>query len=277
MAEPCLLLDHADGAATATITISNPAKRNAMTPDMWRQLPPLLDQLAADPSVRSVVLTGAGATFCAGADIETLRGQSDPGAPAVVAEEALAAFPKPTIAAIRGFCVGGGCQLAAACDLRFAARGARFGVTPAKLGIVYPASSTRRLVGLVGPATAKYLLFSAELIDDERALRTGLVDELLEADGLDARVAEFTGILAARSQLTQAAAKEFTAIALGTGDADPGRLAHWAEQARDGAERDEGVAAFLERRAPRFTWTVEAAHTARPARRGHPGNGSTDG
>ncbi|MCQ4043920.1 enoyl-CoA hydratase/isomerase family protein [Streptantibioticus rubrisoli] len=277
MAEPGLLLDHADGAATATITISNPAKRNAMTPDMWRQLPPLLDQLAADPSVRAVVLTGAGATFCAGADIETLRGQSDPGAPAVVAEEALAAFPKPTIAAIRGFCVGGGCQLAAACDLRFAARGARFGVTPAKLGIVYPASSTRRLVGLVGPATAKYLLFSAELIDDERALRTGLVDELLEADGLDARVAEFTGILAGRSQLTQAAAKEFTAMALGTAPADPGRLAHWAEQARDGAERAEGVTAFLERRAPRFTWTVEAAHTDRPARRGRLGNGSTGG
>ncbi|WP_269858836.1 enoyl-CoA hydratase/isomerase family protein [Streptomyces sp. RPT161] len=278
MAEPGLSLDHADGAATATITISNPAKRNAMTPDMWRQLPELLDQLAADPSVRALVLTGAGGTFCAGADIEALRGQPDPGAPAVVAEEALAAFPKPTIAAIRGFCVGGGCQLAAACDLRFAARGARFGVTPAKLGIVYPASSTRRLVGLVGPAAAKYLLFSAELIDGERALRTGLVDELLADGKLDARVAEFTGILAARSQLTQAAAKEFTAMALGaSGAADPGRLAHWAEQARDSADRTEGVAAFLERRVPKFTWTVETAHTARPPRRGHPGNGSTDG
>ncbi len=275
MAEPGLSLDHPDGAATATITISNPAKRNAMTAQMWRQLPELLDQLAADPSVRVLVLTGAGETFCAGADIEALRGQPDPGAAAVVAEEALAAFPKPTLAAIRGYCVGGGCQLAAACDLRFAARGARFGVTPAKLGIVYPASSTRRLVGLVGPATAKYLLFSAELVDGERALRTGLVDELLAEDELDARVAEFTGVLAARSQLTQAAAKDFTAMALGAdGAADPGRLAHWAEQARGSADRAEGVAAFLERRVPRFTWTVERAHAARPARPGHLGNGS---
>ncbi|MGW7008129.1 enoyl-CoA hydratase/isomerase family protein [Streptomyces sp. NPDC054933] len=278
MAEPGLLLDHTDGAATATVTISNPAKRNAMTLSMWRELPELLDRLAADPAVRVLVLTGAGGTFCAGADITGLRGQEDPGAAAVLAEEALAAFPKPTIAAIRGFCVGGGCQLAAACDLRFAAHGARFGVTPAKLGIVYPASSTRRLVGLVGPSTAKYLLFSAELIDDERALRTGLVDELLAEDTLGERVAQFARILASRSQLTQAAAKEFTAMALrADGVADPGRLAHWADQARGSADRAEGVAAFLEHRAPKFTWTVEAADAARPARRGHIGNGSTGG
>ena len=152
---------------------------------------------------------------------------------------------------VRGFCVGGGCQLAAACDLRFAADGARFGVTPAKLGIVYPASSTRRLASLVGPATAKYLLFSGELIGTERALRTGLVDEVLPAAELDGRVAEFTRTLAARSQLTQAAAKEFV-----TGCTD--RDAHWAEQARAGGETAEGVAAFLERRAPRFAWTVDA-------------------
>jgi enoyl-CoA hydratase/carnithine racemase len=168
---------------------------------------------------------------------------------AVSAEEALAAFPKPTIAAVRGYCVGGGCQLAAACDLRFAAEGSWFGVTPAKLGIVYPASSTQRLAALVGPATAKYLLFSAELIDAGRALRTGLVDELLPADGLERRVAEFARLLGSRSLLTQAAAKEFAA-----GPVLPERLTHWAEQARVSGDTAEGVAAFLERRAPRFTW-----------------------
>ncbi len=254
MAESGLLVDEDGG--TATVTISNPAKRNAMTLAMWRELPVLLDRLAADPSVRVLVLTGAGGTFCAGADIAGLR-EPDDGAQraAVEAEEALAAFPKPTLAAVHGFCVGGGCQLAAACDLRFAARDARFGVTPARLGIVYPASSTRRLVGLIGPSAAKYLLYSAELVDAERALRTGLVEEVWDGGQLDARVKEFGAVLAGRSQLTQAAAKEFTAMAV-TGRTDPQRLAHWDRQARDSRDRAEGVAAFLERRAPRFTWTV---------------------
>lgn len=254
MGDPALLLEEHDG--TATVTISNPAKRNAMTLAMWRELPVLLGRLAADPAVRVLVLTGADGTFCAGADISGLLEPDTGGGAqraAVAAEEALAAFPKPTIAAIRGVCVGGGCQLAGACDLRLAERGTRFGVTPAKLGIVYPASSTRRLVSLVGPATAKYLLFSAELIDDERALRSGLVDELLPAGELDARVAALAATLASRSRLTQAAAKEFTAMAVG-GTADPERLEHWAREAARSEDRAEGVAAFLERRAPRFTW-----------------------
>ncbi|MBQ0985831.1 enoyl-CoA hydratase/isomerase family protein [Streptomyces sp. F63] len=251
-----LLCDVRDGVAT--VTIHHPAKRNAMTAAMWRELPVLLERLAADASVRVLVLTGSGGTFCAGADIAELSGAGDghrgsdgdgPQSLAVTAEEALAAFPRPTLAAVRGYCVGGGCQLAAACDLRFAAEGSSFGVTPARLGIVYPATSTRRLTGLVGPATAKFLLFSAELIDGGRALRTGLVDELLPPEHLDARVADFARTLASRSLLTQAAAKEFA-----NGPAGPERVAHWAEQARGSADTAEGVTAFLERRPPRFTW-----------------------
>lgn len=236
--------------SVATVVIRHPAKRNAMTAAMWQFLPPLLAELAGDRRVRALVLTGEGTTFCAGADISTLQGSpAEAQGLAVAAEEALAAFPKPTLAAIRGHCVGGGAQLAAACDLRLAEEGALFGVTPAKLGIVYPASSTRRLVSLVGPATAKYLLFSAELIDTQRALRTGLVDEVLPEGELDKRVAELTRILVSRSQLTQAAAKEF---ANGRTDRD----AHWAEQALGSGDTAEGVAAFLERRQPRFTWTT---------------------
>ncbi|MFF0066856.1 enoyl-CoA hydratase/isomerase family protein [Streptomyces sp. NPDC005279] len=243
-------LTHAVADGVATVRISNSAKRNAMTAGMWRALPELLGQLATDEAVRVLVLTGEGPTFCAGADISSLREPGEaPQSLAVRAEEALAAFPKPTLAAVRGYCVGGGCQLAAACDLRFAEEGALFGVTPAKLGIVYPSSSTRRLVSLVGPAAAKYLLFSAELIDAQRALRTGLVDEVLPVAELGKRVAEFTRIIASRSQLTQAAAKEFA-----TGRTD--RDAHWQEQARGSGDPAEGVAAFLERRAPRFTWTT---------------------
>lgn len=246
--EPRLITSVERGVAT--VVIANPAKRNAMTTAMWRSLPELLERLAADPAVRVLVLTGAGDTFCAGADISTLREipESAQGL-AVAAEDALAAFPRPTLAAVRGYCVGGGSQLAAACDLRFAEEGASFGVTPAKLGIVYPASSTRRLVALVGPATAKHLLFSGELIDTERALRTGLADEVLPAGGLDERVEEYVRVLASRSLLTQAAAKEFAA---GRTDRD----AHWAGEARGSGDTAEGVAAFLERRAPRFTWTT---------------------
>ena len=246
--EPQLLHEVTD--SVATVVIHHPAKRNAMTAAMWSALPPLLDTLAADSGVRALVLTGEGGTFCAGADISTLRGSpAEAQGLAVRAEEALAAFPMPTLAAVRGHCVGGGSQLAAACDLRFAEEGSLFGVTPAKLGIVYPASSTRRLVSLVGPAAAKYLLFSGELIDAGRALRTGLLDEVLPEGELAKRVAEFARILVSRSQLTQAAAKEF---ANGRTDRD----AYWTEQARGSGDTAEGVAAFLERRQPRFTWSA---------------------
>ncbi|MFJ6526943.1 enoyl-CoA hydratase/isomerase family protein [Streptomyces longwoodensis] len=252
--EPQLL--HGVTDSVATVVIHHPAKRNAMTAGMWRALPPLLDGLAADPGVRALMLTGEGGTFCAGADISSLQGSPDEAQRlAQRAEEALAAFPKPTLAAIRGHCVGGGAQLAAACDLRFAEEGALFGVTPAKLGLVYPAAATRRLVTLVGPATAKYLLFSGELIDTPRALRTGLVDEVLPEGELGKRVAEFTRVLVSRSQLTQAAAKEFA-------DGRTDRDAHWADQARGSGDPAEGVTAFLQRRGPRFTWTVPGPGSA---------------
>ncbi|MFD3924194.1 enoyl-CoA hydratase/isomerase family protein [Streptomyces sp. NPDC058595] len=247
-ATPRLVSAVADGVATVTVT--HPAKRNALTADMWRALPDVLARMAADPAVRALVLTGAGDSFSAGADIGALREPGDAIQDlSVRAEEALAAFPKPTLAAVRGYCVGGGAQLAVACDLRFAEEGARFGVTPAKLGVVYRSSSTRRLVSLVGPSTAKYLLFSGELIETDRALRTGLVDEVLAPGQLGRRVAEFTRVLVSRSQLTQAAAKEYA-----TGRED--RDAYWDGQARGSGDRAEGVAAFLERRTPRFEWTV---------------------
>ena len=242
-------LSHSVTDSVATVVIDHPARRNAVTAEIWRALPPLLGALAVDPAVRVLVLTGAGGTFSTGADISGLRDSVEETQQlAMAAEEALATFPKPTLAAIRGYCVGGGAQLAAACDLRFAEEGALFGVTPARLGIVYPSSWTRRLTALVGPATTKYLLFSGELIDAGRALRTGLVDEVLPEGELDKRVAEFTRTLVTRSQLTQVSAKEFA-------DGRTDRDAHWARQARSATDAAEGVAAFLEHRRPCFTWT----------------------
>ncbi|MET7876796.1 enoyl-CoA hydratase/isomerase family protein [Micromonospora profundi] len=236
----------------ATVVIHNPARRNAMTAAMWRQLPELLDRLEPDPDVRALVLTGAGdAAFCAGADLGDLAELLDAGdaSIAVTAEERLASFAKPTVAAIRGACVGGGAQLAVACDLRIAADDARFGVPPARLGLVYPAPTTRRLARLVGPSAAKHLLFTAELIDAERALRIGLVDEVLPADRLTARVDELTATIAQRSPLSVAAAKEIVDDRAG-----PARIAWWHRKVVTTGEAREGVAAVAERRTPRFAW-----------------------
>ncbi|PZF93744.1 enoyl-CoA hydratase/isomerase family protein, partial [Micromonospora endophytica] len=237
--------------SVATVVIRNPDRRNAMTPAMWRHLPVLLDGLEADPVVRTLVLTGADGTFCAGADLggldELLTG--DLGI-AVAAEERLAAFAKPTVAAVRGACVGGGCQLAVACDLRIAAQDARFGVPPARLGLIYPAPTTRRLARLIGPAAAKHLLFTGDLVDAERALRVGLVDEVLPGAELADRIDALTRTIAQRSQLSLVAAKEIV-----DGRADDDRIAWWQRQMRDSGDAREGVAAFHERRPARFSWT----------------------
>lgn len=243
------------GGHTAVVTIDNPAKRNAMTPAMWESLPPLLDGLATDPAVRVVVLTGAGDTFCAGADITGLprMGAGDGRDLSVAAETALAGFPKPVIAAIRGYCIGGACQLAAACDLRLATDDARFAVTPAKIGIVYPASATARLVRLIGASATKHLLYSAELIDAAHALRVGLVDELAAPGDLGTRVTALADTMASRSQLTIRASKEIVdAIADGTFEPELGR--RWREFAADGPDAAEGITAFTERRPPDFPW-----------------------
>jgi enoyl-CoA hydratase/carnithine racemase len=249
-----------DGHA-AVLTIDRPEKRNAMTAAMWAALPEVLAGPAADPTVRVLVVTGAGASFCAGADIAGLLGGTDPQDPMadlradnLAAQAALRDFPRPTIAMIRGHCIGGGVEIAAACDLRFADTSSVFGVTPAKVGIVYPPSSTKALLDLVGPATTKYLLFSGELLDGAAALRTGLVDRLVAADELEAAVRQFTEVLAARSALTQRATKEVVGALTGGTDAEA-VVAPWYRETITAGELPEGVAAFAERRPPRFGWT----------------------
>src|SRR6476660_3926062 len=209
----------------AVLTIDRPAKRNAMTAAMWAGLPGVLAGLAHDPAVRVLVVTGAGPSFCAGADIADLLSGPDPADPMAVvrrdnlaAQAALRDFPKPTVAMIRGHCIGGGVELAACCDLRFSDPSGVFGVTPAKVGIVYTPSSTKALIDLVGPAMTTYLLFSGELIDAATALRAGLVDRLLPGEELEAEVHRFAGVLASRSALSQRATKD--AVAALTAGAD---------------------------------------------------------
>jgi enoyl-CoA hydratase/carnithine racemase len=249
--------------AVAVLTIERPDKRNAMTAAMWAALPGVLEPLAGDPEVRVLVVTGAGPSFCAGADISELLGGTDPVDPMadlrrdnLAAQAALRAFPKPTVAMIRGHCVGGGVEIATACDLRFTDPTGVFGIPPAKVGIVYPPASIRPLLDLVGPATAKYLLLSGEPIDADTALRTGLVDRLVAAEELEAEVFRFAGLLADRSALTQRSVKEIVAaLTDGRDDDAESRAALWYRETIAHGELAEGVAAFAERRPPTFGWS----------------------
>lgn len=248
--------------AVGRILLDRPAKRNAMSYDMWVGLGDACSALAATDDVRVVVLRGAGDHFCAGADISELLAERPHGVPSfmdvnMAAEQRLATLPKPVVGVLQGDVIGGGCALAIDCDIRIAVRGSRFGITPSKLGIVYPTSSLERAVRLLGPA-AKRLLYTGDLIDADEALRIGLVDEVHDADSVEARVDELCATLVSRSLLTQAATKEMVAAVLAHGSV-PAELAdHWARAVASAADPDEGVSAFLERRPPRFTWTPPA-------------------
>jgi len=246
-----------DGAV-GTITLNRAAKRNAVSYGMWVALEAACDQLAADAAVRVVVLRGAGEHFCAGADIADLLAPRQAGEPTfmevnMAAENALAGLAKPTIAVVQGDCIGGGCALAIDCDFRLATGDSRFGITPAKLGIVYPPASLERAVALLGPA-AKRLLFTGDLIGATEAHRIGLVDELLAADALEIRLYELCTTLAQRSLLTQAATKEMIAAVVEHGAVTAEMTRRWADEVTASGEMAEGVTAFQERRAPHFPW-----------------------
>ncbi|PWE18627.1 enoyl-CoA hydratase [Marinicauda salina] len=243
----------------ARLVLDRPEKRNALDEAMWRALPERLAEAEADDGVRVLVVEGAGEAFAAGADISEFEAVYSTEARAAAysetvsaALEALAAFPRPAIAKIRGACVGGGCAIALACDLRFAARDARFGITPAKLGLVYPLADTRRLVEAVGVAAAKDLLFTGRLVDAAEAAELGLVDRLVEADALETAVAEYAAMICAASRNSTETMKALIArIQAGRGEEDAESRRIFLE-AFGGADFAEGYRAFLDKRPPRF-------------------------
>jgi len=252
-----------DGAVT-TLWLNRPAKRNAVTYEMWAELPDRLAQVAAT-SARVLIVRGVGGHFCAGADITGLGSRlADAGTPGgyrevnAAAEAALTNFPLPTIAVIEGNCIGGGWQIASACDLRIAQRGVLLGITPAKLGITYPTEAIRRTVALVGPSATKRLLYTAELIDGDEALRLGFLDDLVADGDLDDAVSALCRTLSERSLLTQLATKA-TVNALV--DSDPNlaaTVASFEKIATDSVDLAEGLASFAERRSAVFTWRPES-------------------
>ncbi|GGS14491.1 enoyl-CoA hydratase [Actinokineospora fastidiosa] len=242
----------------ATLTIDRPAKRNAMNYEMWSAIPSFAAEVAADPAVRALVIRG-GENFSAGADIgefQDLRRDAEGARRYQVAihaaTTALAELPKPTIAAITGFCIGGGCELALACDLRLSADDARFGITPSKLGIVFSLPSTKQLVDVVGPSWAKQILYTGEIIDAPTALRIGLVNELHPADALAKRARDLAELMASRSQVTIRGAKAIVGRIIDGQTTEDEAVHALYEGSVTSADYAEGVAAFLEKRQPRF-------------------------
>ncbi|PVX59621.1 enoyl-CoA hydratase/isomerase family protein [Rhodococcus globerulus] len=238
----------------AVITIDHPSRHNALTGEMLDELTTTLARLSVDPAVSVVMVTGSGPHFCAGMDIRELRSARESGIRmedrVTDAEEALAAFPKPTVAAIAGYCIGGGAQLALACDIRIAAENAEFAVTPAKLGVIYPARTITRLVRTLGPATAKRLVITGDRVGADTALTAGIFAEVVPVDRLRTRAAALADTIASRSSITQQAAKEMIDAAAGRGI--DGKLEHrWAVASNP--DLQIGLDAFLAGNAPKFS------------------------
>lgn len=248
-----------DGAI-ATLLINRPDKRNPISFGMWKALPDCVEEVENDKDIKVLIIRGAGEkAFSAGADIsefETHRADSE-GARVYneathVAERAIAQMTKPSIAMIHGFCIGGGAEIALACDLRFADTSARFGITPARLGIVYSLIATKQLTDLAGPAVTKYILFSGEHLQARRAYEVGVIDELLEPEKLGARVREFAELIASRSQYSVRSSKRIVQkIQAGHVEDDEESL-RLRNESFDRADYKEGVRAFLEKRPPVF-------------------------
>ncbi len=263
-------------APVATLTIDRPAKRNAIRLGMWQAVPELVAAVAQAPGVRALLVRGAGdGPFSAGADIAEFHTVRKDEVAAVAysravhaAEQALAGLSKPTVALVQGFCVGGGCELALACDLRVADETARFGITPSKLGVVYNQSSTARLVDVVGPAWARYLLLTAELVDAATALRIGLVHEVHPVSAAAGAAQRLAGILAGRAPVSVAGGKALIARAAHGSAAEDGWAQRWYAASYRSPEYAEGVAAFTGKREPDFStasWPDIAPDGAPPA------------
>lgn len=244
---------------SAELLINRPAKRNALTRAMWRQLGAAIDTVARTPSVRLLTLRGAGGVFSAGADLEEL-GEiiGDPAALAAnnalvrdaqIGLERLACL---SVAVVEGACVGGGCGLALACDFRLALPDAQFAITPARLGLLYSVEDVRRVVNLVGPARARQLLLTAQKVSAATALEWGMLTEICAPDALAARLAAWRTLAGQVSPYSISGIKRSIGMLTGAEPADFAAQQRLFDQAFTHADFTEGARAFLEKRAPRF-------------------------
>lgn len=243
----------------AHLIIDRPDKRNAFNQAMWELLPELLADAMADDTIRLLTLHASrkDSAFCAGADIgEFSAGSIDPEwraknqAAIGKVQHELAQAPKPTIAIIDGDCVGGGCGIALACDMRVAGPKARFGITPSKLGLVYPLHDTKLLVDLVGPSQAKRILFTGQLLSAQEALDIGLITVLTGEPYVEAEALAST--MASVSSHSQTMSKSIIKRILDGQADDDAETEQLFDSAFESDDFKEGVSAFMEKRKPEF-------------------------
>src|SRR5256885_16146251 len=244
------------------ITFNNPAKRNAMSLDMWEGLGHALVELRDDPDVRVVIMVGTGdKAFVSGADIsqfEKTRHNAEAAeeyAKRSVAQRALLAdYPKPTVACIRGFCLGGGMQVAMLADIRIASDNSQFGIPAARLGIAYGYDGLKHLVSLVGPSWARLLMYTGMRIDSAEAVRIGLVDRVVPDAELWNATMEIARTISGNAPLAIKAAKITIAQVLkDEGQRDMEAIKQIGIACMDSEDFREGRRAFMEKRKPRFT------------------------
>jgi enoyl-CoA hydratase/carnithine racemase len=245
----------------ATVVFNRPRMRNAISLAMWRELARVSTEVAKDDEVRAVVYRGAGTeAFASGADISEFEEQrkDTPSALAYgeqthAAYEAIRYSPKPTIAMIFGYCMGGAMAVAMACDMRFAARGSKFGIPAARLSIIYGAENVGQLVDLVGPAYAKDILYSARTVGDEEALRIGLIQRLVAPEDLERYTYDYLEKVSDNAPLSVRGAKLTIQYYLeGLDDDRRRRMKQLQLEAFESQDYKEGTRAFLEKRPPRF-------------------------
>jgi enoyl-CoA hydratase len=243
------------------LTFDHPERFNAIDLAMWRQIPEVMADFDADPDVRAICISGAGTrAFTTGADIsefEAHRGdeaqQKAYNATADAARTVLHTTLKPTVAAIRGYCLGGGIALALDCDLRIAAADARFGVTIAKLGAAYRIDDLHHLIEAVGPAAAREILLTGETFTGEAAQRLGLVNQVIAAEAFDDQLAAYMARLAGNAPLSRAATKTTIAELLKpAAEQDLAACERLIEQCSTSADAIEGRDAFMQKRKPVF-------------------------
>lgn len=254
------ILTRVDGAVGHVI-FNNPEKRNAVSLDMWEMVGEAFDRFTADDDLRVVVVSGAGGkSFVAGADIskfEQVRSSEE--AARAYSEKTQAVYkrimgcPKPVIAMIDGYCIGGGLNLSMMCDIRICSEKSQFGMPAARLGLGYPFWSIKRLMDLVGPMAGRHLMFTAERIDAQEAFRIGYVQKVLPEGELEAYVADYAATIAANAPLTVKAMKLISVEALkDSADRDMALCERVVDDCFASEDYREGRTAFMEKRTPQF-------------------------
>lgn len=248
--------------AVARLTISNPANRNALDHEILDAIANTVPALDDGLEVRCLVITGEDPVFSAGYDIGSIPDETfATDAEALVAHpfhaalEALAAFPWPTVAAINGHCLGGGLELAVTCDLRIAARGAKMGMPPAKLGLVYSHTGIAKFLEVIGPARTRELFLTGENLPSERVEEFDLVNRVTEPDSLEEEALALAETVAANAPLSMRGNKRIIeALMAGTGPSPEleRELVEMREACFDSEDFREGIAAFGEKRKPRW-------------------------